>query len=103
MPSGGEFSAIPRKRLQHEGVQDALLADLDGDGQLELHVGFWGAEGIHCATLSGTTLWRNNDVSHVLSLMAPVASRWPRAPMGLVSQRGRHPPGPSRPERADGR
>ncbi len=61
--------SYPPESVQHDGVQDALLADLDGDGQLELHVGFWGNEGVRCTTLVGRTLWHNAAQTHVLSLM----------------------------------
>lgn len=67
--------SYPPTNMEHEGVQDAVLADLDGDGQLELHVGFWGSEGVHCVTLDGTRLWRNQDLIHVLSLMSSPADQ----------------------------
>ena len=45
--------SYPPTSTEHDGIQDAILTDLDGDGQLELCVGFWGSEGVHCVTLSG--------------------------------------------------
>ncbi len=87
--------SYPAEALQHEGVQDALLADLDGDGKLELQVGFWGTEGVHCATLSGRTLWRSNDISHVLSLMAACSVNgqeklWASSASGVVWRLDHH-------------
>jgi hypothetical protein len=66
--------SYPSPALQHEGVADALLADLDGDGVLELGVGFWGATGVHAVSLSGSCLWSNNELSHVSSLAVDAAS-----------------------------
>jgi hypothetical protein len=87
--------SYPPSDVQHEGVQDALLADLDGDGQLELHVGFWGSEGVHCATFGGTRLWRNQDQMHVLSLMtSPVeegrAALWVTSAAGAIARLDHH-------------
>jgi len=66
--------SYPPSSVPHDGVQDALLADLNADGKLELCVGFWGAAGVHCVTLDGTPLWTSNRVSHVFSLaVAPRA------------------------------
>lgn len=85
----------PPKKTKHQGVQDALLSDLDGDGQLELQVGLWGMAGVHSVTLSGTKLWENQDISHVLSLMqtTPVDGRsslWVSSASGAVTELDRH-------------
>ncbi|MBM4091891.1 MAG: DUF2092 domain-containing protein [Planctomycetes bacterium] len=61
--------SYPPTTVAHEGVQEALLADLDQDGQLELIVGFWGLMGVHCVALDGRVLWSNTDASHVHSLV----------------------------------
>ncbi len=87
--------SYPPAGTEHEGVQDAMLADLDGDGQLELHVGFWGTAGVHCVTLSGNRLWNNQDVSHVMSLMtsAPNNGRmtlWVSSASGAVVRLDHH-------------
>ncbi len=66
--------SYPDVSVQHDGVQDAVLADLDGDALLELHVGFWGDQGVHCATLNGRKLWHCQEISHVLSLMTSAAA-----------------------------
>jgi hypothetical protein len=60
--------SYPSPALQHEGVCDALLADLDGDGATELYVGFWGDTGVHAVSLDGSCLWTNHDLSHISSL-----------------------------------
>ena len=62
--------SYPPSSVRHDGVQDALLADLDANGSLELCVGFWGTAGVHCVSLEGAVLWTNNQVSHVFSLAA---------------------------------
>ncbi|MHB8970436.1 MAG: peroxiredoxin family protein [Pirellulaceae bacterium] len=68
--------SYPPSSVQHDGIQDALLADLDENGTLELCVGFWGTTGVHCVSLDGSPVWTNNQVSHVLSLA--VAGRKPQ-------------------------
>jgi hypothetical protein len=87
--------SYPPTSVEHEGVQDAILADLDGDGQLELYVGFWGSEGVHCVTLSGARLWRNQDLMHVLSLMSSPAEDgrdelWVASAAGSVARLDHH-------------
>ncbi len=87
--------SYPPAGVEHEGVQDALLGDLDGDGQLELHVGFWGTAGVHCVTLSGSRLWNNQDVTHVLSLMTSVpldhrSTLWASSASGAVIRLDHH-------------
>ncbi|HEV3025413.1 MAG TPA: redoxin domain-containing protein, partial [Pirellulales bacterium] len=52
----------------HQGVSDALLTDLDGDGELDIALGFWGAEGVHCMTLKGERRWQNRAAENVLRL-----------------------------------
>jgi len=60
--------SYPPTTVEHEGVQDAALADLDADGQLELCVGFWGTAGVHCVAVDGNVLWTNQTLPHVSSL-----------------------------------
>lgn len=45
------------KEVGHEGVADALLADLDGDKELELYVSYWGIVGVQRASLDGQKKW----------------------------------------------
>ncbi len=52
----------------HPGISDALLADLDGDGELEMAVGYVEAVGVHGVTLKGERLWRNPAAGTVLRL-----------------------------------
>ncbi len=49
-------------------VGDAQLADLDGDGKLELCVGFLQQTGVHAATLQGQKLWAAEKIANVVSL-----------------------------------
>jgi outer membrane lipoprotein-sorting protein/peroxiredoxin len=48
----------------HPGISDATLADLDGDGKLEMLVGYLAEVGIHCVTLDGERLWRNREAEN---------------------------------------
>jgi hypothetical protein len=48
----------------HAGISDATLADLDGDGKLEMQVGYLTAVGVHCVALDGERVWRNRDAEN---------------------------------------
>jgi outer membrane lipoprotein-sorting protein/peroxiredoxin len=52
----------------HPGIADAVLADLDGDGELEMAVGYRAPVGVHGVTLDGQRLWRNRNAENVLRL-----------------------------------
>ncbi len=52
----------------HPGISDAVLADLNGDGQLEMGVGYLQAVGVQCVNLEGRRLWWNRAAESVLSL-----------------------------------
>lgn len=49
-------------------IQDAQLADLDDDGELELYVALGGARGVHRVNWQGRREWTNQTVAPVLSL-----------------------------------
>ena len=57
----------------HPGIADALLTDLEGDGELEMLVGYLQAVGVHCVNLQGERLWRNpaTDIVQRLAVTAP--------------------------------
>ncbi len=54
---------------QHPGLSDAQLADLDGDGQLELAVGYWGPLGVQTASLGGNLLHSNRSFENLMHLI----------------------------------
>ncbi|WP_197442510.1 TlpA family protein disulfide reductase [Lignipirellula cremea] len=60
--------AYPNEEQPHEGITDALLADLNDDGAPELYIGFWGLAGLHQVSLTGQQLAVSRKVSSVLSL-----------------------------------
>ena len=74
--------SYPPLSVSHDGVRDALLADLDADGDLELCVGFWGTAGVHCVSLDGNVRWANQAVSHVFSLAVAAHDAKPAQPVG---------------------
>jgi outer membrane protein assembly factor BamB len=49
-------------------VSDLRLADLDGDGEPELNVGFWGTVGVQNVTFAGERRWTNRSVTNVFCL-----------------------------------
>ncbi len=60
------------------GIEDALLADLDTDGELELYVGFAGAGGVVRINLNGQRMWSLRQSDSVLSLTAVETDGGPR-------------------------
>ncbi|MCO6455699.1 MAG: TlpA family protein disulfide reductase [Pirellulaceae bacterium] len=74
-----QVGAYPPADQPHEGIDDTLLADLDGDGEQELYVGFWGTLGVHSVDLAGNRRWTNRSTTNVLTLaLAPPAADGPR-------------------------
>jgi len=57
-PAGGSGDAIT----------DVQLADLDGDGHLEINAGFWAAAGVHSVLLDGTRQWQEQSLENVYRL-----------------------------------
>lgn len=59
-----------------DGLTDAQFGDLNGDGQPELNVAFWGAGGVHHVNLDGTRAWHNQSLELVyrLAVTSPDAS-----------------------------
>jgi thiol-disulfide isomerase/thioredoxin len=62
--------SFPPRDDKHDGIGDVQFTDLNGDGTLELGVGFWGDVGVQCASLDGKRLWTNRTVQFVLRLAA---------------------------------
>ncbi len=86
--------SYPPANIRHDGVQDALVADLDRDGSVELCVGFWGAAGVHAVTLDGQPRWTSRHITHVLSLAAVATDAttqlWAASASGQVVVLGDH-------------
>ena len=49
----------------HSGIADVQLADLAGDGNLRVYVGYWGEVGVHAVSLTGERIWANRNVPNV--------------------------------------
>lgn len=54
----------------HPGITDVQVADLNGDGKVELCIGYWGPEGVECVAFDGTRLWQNKSLENTLRLAA---------------------------------
>ena len=52
----------------HPGITDVQLADLDGDGSLEINVGFWGPAGVRSVSFDGQRRWTSKSCENVLRL-----------------------------------
>ena len=77
---GTEISSYPPAEEEHAGIRDAQLADLNGDGELEWYVAFWGNLGFHCVDFRGQMVWSDRTLLSVLSLATspPNAVGWRR-------------------------
>jgi len=58
------LKSFPEGALEspHAGIADARIADLDGDGTLELAVSYFGVVGVQGVSLEGERLWSNKSV-----------------------------------------
>jgi thiol-disulfide isomerase/thioredoxin len=72
----------------HAGVADAQLADLDGDGQNELLVSYWGVVGVQGVSLEGQRLWGNRSLEHVFRLAVTGADTAGRRRVLCTQSRG---------------
>ncbi|MCA9102252.1 MAG: hypothetical protein KDA63_13915, partial [Planctomycetales bacterium] len=52
----------------NDGVSDVRIWDVNGDGTLELAVGYWGDAGVEAVSLAGAPLWSNHDLKNVFRL-----------------------------------
>lgn len=60
--------AYPDIKQDHQGIRDALLADLDAEGDAEAYVGFWFPVGIHQVDMKGNLRAADKQLTSVLSL-----------------------------------
>ena len=68
--------SYPDAETPHPGVQDVLLADLDGgdEGPLRMYVAFWQNAGVHAVRLDGVREWSNRSVQPAISLSVSPAN-----------------------------
>lgn len=62
------LARFPENALEnpHTGIADVQLADIQGDGKLELCLGYWGVNGAQAASFDGQLLWSNKSIDTVL-------------------------------------
>jgi peroxiredoxin len=60
----------PKDALEnpHKGIADVQLGDLDGDGTLEICVGYMDVVGVQGVSLQGERLWANRSLATVLQV-----------------------------------
>jgi outer membrane lipoprotein-sorting protein len=70
----------------HEGISDAGLGDLDGDGTPEIVVGYVGTAGVEAVTLAGHQLWHRRLATPVVGVAigAPVAGATAREVLAVT-------------------
>jgi outer membrane lipoprotein-sorting protein len=74
----------------HAGISDVQVGDLDGDGEPELLVGYWGVVGVQGVKLDGTRIWSNRRLpENVLRLavtpLTPLGKRRLLCNTGLMT------------------
>ncbi len=80
--------SFPSTEDKHDGIGDVQLVDLNGDGTLEVGVGFWGDVGVQCASLDGKRLWTNRTLQFVLRLATTDADAGSRKLLAANSRGG---------------
>lgn len=68
----------------HAGVADVQLADLDGDGEPEMLIGYWGPRGVEKVALDGERRWTSRSVENVFRMAVTEPDRSDRRQL-LVS------------------
>jgi hypothetical protein len=68
---------------------DAQLVDLDGDGEIELAVGYLGKTGVHLVSQQGRKLWASDKLENVVSLAVSPADEQNRRKLLCVNPPGR--------------
>jgi len=66
----------------HAGIADVQLADLDGDGKLEILVSYYQDVGVQCVSLEGKRIWPNRTVAMVSRIA--VWDPEPKGPRSLL-------------------
>lgn len=73
---------------RHDGIADVQFADLDGDGGLELYVGYWGMVGVQRVSFQGQRVAANRSIANVIRLATTGPDADGRRRLLCVNQRG---------------
>jgi peroxiredoxin len=73
---------------KHAGISDVQLADLDGDGEPEINIGYWGQVGVHNVSLKGVRRWSNRSIEEVLGLAVSAADPQKHRRLLVTQNRG---------------
>ncbi|HVU88009.1 MAG TPA: redoxin domain-containing protein [Pirellulales bacterium] len=85
----GEFRKILSfPEGEHAGISDLRLADMDGNGQVELSVGYWGTVGVQSVTLEGQRRWADRALENVFCLAVTGPSDGGRRGLWAADGRG---------------
>jgi thiol-disulfide isomerase/thioredoxin len=73
---------------KHAGIADIRLADLEGNGQLQLLVGYWDVVGVQGVSLEGKRVWSNRSLHNALQLAVGDPDQEGRRKVICVNSRG---------------
>ena len=72
----------------HPGIGDVRFADLDGDGNLELAVGYWNVVGVQYVSLEGKRIWSNRSLTDALRVIVYEDEKEGREEIWAMDTRG---------------
>ncbi len=72
----------------HDGIADARISDLHGDGTPEIVVGYWGVAGVQCLSRDGSLLWSNRSLENVMQMAVTGPDDAGRRELLCINNRG---------------
>lgn len=72
----------------HDGIADARVSDLQGDGSPEIVVGYWGVAGVQCLSRAAALLWSNRSLENVMQVAVTGPDATGRRQLWCINNRG---------------